>query len=132
MRTMDLAVQDHLSRRVEELIYHYVTAWRGSYTFTKFFTPSTFADETFMNSVMPHIKEVVAEKFIKQSPPMSGSEDFGYVTREVPGMFLILGAGHQGAFPMHNPNMVIDESVLHLGSALYANVALRWLEDQVK
>lgn len=44
----------------------------------------------------------------------------------------LLDAGKPSAFPMHNPNMTLDESVFPMGSALYANVAKRWLEDHSK
>lgn len=129
MRCLDIPVRDNLAARVETLIEHIVTAWRGKYHFTKFYTPSTYADPDLVRSVLPYLKEIVPEEKLLLKGPISGSEDFGYVTREVPGFFLILGGGSPSAFPMHNPNMVLDESVFHMGSALYAHVAKRWLED---
>jgi len=65
---------------------------------------------------------------VAQTPCMAGTEDFGYVTEQAPGMFLILGAGDESHAPMHNPGMTIDESVFSTGAALYANCAVEWLK----
>lgn len=63
---------------------------------------------------------------------MTGTEDFGYVTEQIPGMFLFLGAGKPGNAPLHSPRMVLDERVLPIGAAIYANLALQWLCDMAK
>ncbi len=47
-------------------------------------------------------------------PCMAGTEDFGYVTEQVPGMFAWLGVGSKESAPMHNPNMFVDEEMLPL------------------
>ena len=54
---------------------------------------------------------------LRQIPPMTGTEDFGYVTTEVPGMFIFFGAGKPGSAPLHSPQMVLDEDVLPAGAA---------------
>jgi len=41
--------------------------------------------------------------------------------------FLWLGAGGLAPFPLHNPNVLLDEDTLPVGSALLANCAIRWL-----
>ena len=61
--------------------------------------------------------------------PMTGTEDFGYVTEKVPGMFAFIGAGTPGNAPLHSPRMVLDESVLPVGAAVHANVAASWLRE---
>ena len=60
---------------------------------------------------------------------MTGTEDFGYVTQEIPGMFAFIGAGKPGNAPLHSPQMILDENVLPLGAAVYANAAVSWLEQ---
>ncbi|WP_371788061.1 M20/M25/M40 family metallo-hydrolase [Streptomyces griseoaurantiacus] len=62
--------------------------------------------------------------------PLTGSEDFSRVLAEVPGTFLALGALPEGADPAsaaynHSGRAVFDESVLPLGAALLAELALR-------
>jgi len=64
--------------------------------------------------------------------PVMGSEDFGFYMQRVPGAFLFLGQGTgAGEIPtnvsVHSPMFNMDESVLHLGTALHVHIALRSL-----
>lgn len=128
-RTFNRDVRSHLNQRVPEIIDHTVKMWRGDYTVTDFHTPSTFTDETFCKELEPFITEIVGRDNVSSMPCMAGTEDFGYITEHVPSMFAILGAGSSDNAPMHNPNMVLDESVFHLGAAVLANCAIQWLNN---
>lgn len=62
----------------------------------------------------------------------TGSEDFAYVSQEVPSIMFALAAGHPEdgyCYPQHHPKAKFDESVLPSGSAVYAYTTLRWLEE---
>ena len=66
------------------------------------------------------------------SSKSAGSEDFAYVSQEVPSIMLALAAGQPEKgyrYPQHHPMTKFDESVLPGGSAVYAWAALRWLEE---
>lgn len=66
------------------------------------------------------------------SSKSAGSEDFAYVSQEVPSIMLALASGQPEkgyGYPQHHPMVKFDESVLADGSAVYAYTALRWLED---
>ena len=128
LRTLDVASAKHLARRIPEVIDHYVKAWRAEYDLTVFHTPSTLSDVSLCREVVPYIREVVGEYRIHEIPAITGTEDFGYVTEKVPGMFVFIGAGRPGNPPLHSPKMVLDEDVLPVGAAVYANVAAAWLE----
>lgn len=130
LRTFDVEASEHLRRRIPELIDHYVSAWGGSYDITVFQTPCTYSDDGIVKEVLPSMKEIVGDEKVKEIPPMSGTEDFGYVTREVPGMFAFIGAGKKGNVPLHNAHMVLDEEVLPIGAAVYANTAVSWLKKK--
>ena len=67
-----------------------------------------------------------------KSSKTAGSEDFAYVSQEVPSLMLALAAGQPEkgyCYPQHHPMAKFDESVLPGGSAVYAWAALRWLQD---
>lgn len=132
LRTLDVAAGEHLKQRIPEVIDHYVKAWNGEYDLTIFHTPCTFSDEDLCRSLVPHIAEIAGDEKVCRIPPMTGTEDFGYVTSEVPGMFAFIGAGRPGNAPLHSPKMVLDEEVLPLGAAIHANVAVSWLEKYGK
>jgi hippurate hydrolase len=68
----------------------------------------------------------------KKSSQTAGSEDFAYVSQEVPAIMLALAAGQPEkgyGYPQHHPMVKFDEEVLTDGSAVYAYTALRWLEE---
>lgn len=61
-----------------------------------------------------------------------GSEDFAYVSQEVPSLMLALAAGEPDkgyGYPQHHPKVRFDESVLPIGAAVFAAAAIRWLEN---
>lgn len=58
-----------------------------------------------------------------------GAEDFSYMLERVPGAMVFLGCQVPGGGPLHSDRMMLDESVLALGSALHAAVALDLLSS---
>ena len=67
-----------------------------------------------------------------KAPKSTGSEDFAYVSQEVPSIMLALAAGQPSegyCYPQHHPKAKFDEAVLSSGSAVYAYTAMRWLEE---
>lgn len=66
---------------------------------------------------------------VQEIPAMTGTEDFVYVTEKIPGMFVFIGAGAAGNVPLHSPKMILDEKILPLGAAVYANIAVSWLRN---
>jgi amidohydrolase len=73
-----------------------------------------------------------ADRYVPQSNPDPGSEDFSYVLEQVPGAFISLGACPQGVDPdgapaNHSAEAVFDDAVLPDGAAVYAALALQTL-----
>lgn len=132
LRTQNVEAAEHLKQRIPEVIDCYVKAWKGTYDLTVFHTPCTYSDEKFCMQAVPLISEIVGADHVHQIPPMSGTEDFGYITSQVPGMFVFIGAGKPGNPPLHSPQMILDEAVLPVGAAVHAHVAASWLQQQCK
>ena len=68
----------------------------------------------------------------QKSSKSAGSEDFAYVSHEVPSIMLALAAGQPDKgyiYPQHHPMVKFDEEALAGGSAVYAYTAMRWLEE---
>lgn len=62
----------------------------------------------------------------------AGSEDFAYISHEVPSVMLALAAGQPQKgykYPQHHPMVRFDEDALTNGTAIYAYTAIRWLEE---
>lgn len=68
----------------------------------------------------------------RRSTKTAGSEDFAYISQEVPSVMLALAAGQPEKgylYPQHHPMVRFDEDALVNGSAVYAYTAMRWLEE---
>lgn len=81
----------------------------------------TFSTADFINS---------SEK--TKSSKSAGSEDFAYISHEVPSIMLALAAGQPQKgykYPQHHPMVKFDETALAYGSAIYAYTAMRWLSE---
>ena len=60
-----------------------------------------------------------------------GGEDFCYISREVPSVYLFAGCRNDALFqavPLHNPSFRLDDSILPRTAALFAYNALKLLE----
>ncbi len=57
-----------------------------------------------------------------------GAEDFSVFLGAIPGAFYYLGAQLNPKSTHHAPDFDIDDSVLHIGTALMAETALRFLQ----
>ena len=60
------------------------------------------------------------------------SEDFAYVSHEVPSLMLALAAGEPSkgyVYPQHHPKVKFDESVLSTGAAVFVDCALQYLRE---
>lgn len=132
MRSLDIPARDHIAKRVPELVDHIATMWRGTYKIAPFYTPSTYTDPDLIEEMAPELEKITGKENFIESPPASGAEDFGYITKVVPGMMIWLGAGGEDSFPLHNPNVIIDESVFKTGAALHATFAMKYLEKHQK
>lgn len=70
-------------------------------------------------------KTVVGEHgLMAMDHPSMGSEDFSYYLQQLPGCYVRFGArsGEQPYIPLHSPAFDIDEGVLEVGAAFFAEV----------
>jgi len=61
----------------------------------------------------------------------SGSEDFAYVSQQIPTIMVSLAAGSREeghSYPLHHPKVTFSEEALAVGTAVLTNTAIRWLE----
>lgn len=132
MRSYDQQTRDHLCQRIPEMIDHTVKAWRGEYHTIEFHTPTTYNNPQFIDEITPFLKHIVGAENVVDNGYLGGSEDFSYISQEVPSAFVVLGTGKEGEAPVHNPRMRQNEEIFKYGAALHANVAIEWLKQQHK
>ena len=75
---------------------------------------------------------LVGKENVITVPPSTGGEDFSFFSNIVPGVMVKLGTGNKEKgtdFPHHHEKFDIDEDMLEVGTALYAQFALNYLAN---
>ncbi len=92
--------------------------------------PVTVNDDGAAAEVLDIARGLVGpDRVVALSDPVMGAEDFSYIVDRVPGAMAFLGTrppgvGPAAVAPNHSNRMVLDESALATGVALYAATAL--------
>ena len=72
-------------------------------------------------------------KIATGKPSAGGSEDFAYVSQQIPTVMLSLAAGEPAAgytYPLHHPKTCFDESAMTNGVAALCYFAIRYLNEK--
>ena len=101
------------------------------------YCPCMVVDHALAGNAMTYMTELVGQGAMDMSKLTGGkagggSEDFAFVSHEVPtvSMFLSAGNAKEGyAYGQHHPKVKFDDSILYEGSAAYSWFALRWLSE---
>lgn len=97
--------------------------------------PATVNDPSETDFAAGVVTELLGdERHVRLSAPMTASEDFSRVLQAVPGSFIFLGASTKGTDTStvaynHSAYALFDDSVLADGAALYAELAIRRLQE---
>jgi len=101
--------------------------------------PSTVNDEEVSTIAKQALyeafnKEIILDmgSIIPNGGKMMGSEDFSFVSQEVPSIMMGLSAGNSNegyVYPMHHPKVKFDEKTLSLGAAGLTSIALKMLKE---
>lgn len=145
IRTYDEEIRTFLKNRLVEVAQHTAEAFRAKAQVT--FgggCPTLWNQAELVASVKQYTKELLGEEWAVAPEDFqaasgknfqkkgSGSEDFAYVSRQVPTVMLTLAAGQPEKgyiYPQHHPKVMFDESILVSGCVVYAYNAMRWLEE---
>ncbi|SFC00663.1 hippurate hydrolase [Polaromonas sp. OV174] len=141
VRTFKPEVQDFVERRLSELCTAVAQGFGATATVTyERIYPATInspAEYTLAASVADQL--VGPENVVRDLEPSMGSEDFSFMLKVKPGAYLRLGQGEQlpdgqggliggvGSRFLHNSCYDFNDSVLPLGSALFAGIVERSL-----
>lgn len=133
IRTYDEAVREKVKERVSQIAGGIAAAYRAAAE-VSFGSgcPTLVNDPQLCAAALRYAQELLGDTAAFSAADFSGrgggSEDFAYISHAVPSVMLSLAAG--GKYPQHHPAVTFDEAVLPIGAALYANMALRWLNEQ--
>lgn len=130
VRTFDLAVQDLIERRMEEVVRHTTAAAGATYEFAfERGVPVTVNDRALGERMLPTLARVVGAENVKTLPPTGGAEDFAYFAQEVPGFYFRLGTTRPGTTSggLHTPTMTADDASVPVGIRAMTALVLDYL-----
>jgi amidohydrolase len=135
IRSFDEGMRDDIHERVTTLAEAIARGNRaGCKVCVQKNYPVTVNDPALTSAMLPTLQRVGGTA-LKHIDKITGSEDFSFFQREVPGLFVFLGVTPPGQDlqttpPNHSPLFQADEAGLLTGLRLLAHLACDWLEAQ--
>jgi hippurate hydrolase len=145
LRAFDENVRKHIKLRLTEICTGISKTFRGraEVTFTSG-CPTLLNDDSLSKEISNYCKELLGRtmafsqadltNMAKQNAKTvkaTGSEDFSYISQEIPSVMVAIAAGNSESgfqYPLHHPKVTFDETVLAYGAGIYAYTAIQWLE----
>ncbi len=133
IRTFDSKEREKLLARIKEACSCIGDFHRLTISFENFNAfPPLINSSNEVSMARESAAEIIGENNITTGKPIMSGEDFAYYLQDVPGAFIFLGnynAEKGITHPHHNSRFDVDESILHVGSALLANIAVNYLNE---
>ena len=125
-----------IRKRMTEIAQGVATAFRctAEVEFSDY-CPCMVVDKALAADALIYMTDLLGQGAMDMTPITGGkagggSEDFAFVSHEVPtvSMFISAGSSKDGyLYGQHHPKVRFDDSILFEGSAAYSYFALRWL-----
>ena len=134
IRSFDEAMRDEIHERVTTLAESVSRGSRaGCRVCIRKDYPVTVNDPALTEAMLPTLQRVAGADKVTLMPKVTGSEDFSFFQRLVPGLFVFLGttpegSDHTTAAPNHSPRFFVDERCLVTGVRTLAHLACDFLE----
>ena len=134
IRTFDEEMRDDIHERVTYLAEAISRSARAGCTVCiKKNYPVTVNDPALTEAMRPTLARVAGPTHLALVPKVTGSEDFSFFQRVVPGLFIFLGVTPEDkdvskAAPNHSPRFFIDERCLVTGVRALSHLAADFLQ----
>lgn len=132
LRTFKPEVREHLISRIREMTEGIAKAYRVRFEIEELSNvPAVVNDNEMNQEVVESIHSLDDTTKVLPLYHVMGSEDFAFFSEKVKSSYFCIGAGVEDKnkwVAHHNPKIVFTEKCLPLGAAVYAKVAMDWLE----
>ena len=139
LRTFDEELRLTIKDRMKEIVEHISKAYRckGELRFISGCPALENASSVveLAKNVLPEVigaDKVFSLDDMPNQPRQMGSEDFAYVSQEIPTVLLGLASNdgrESEAYPVHHPKMMVNEEIIPYGVAAHVSMAINWLKD---
>lgn len=134
IRARDQKVREYAKKRLEEITAAVAAAF-GAGAQVEYLhsgVPPMVNDQKLLDQVKGYVDHMLGEGTCYELPKMTGSEDFSVVSQKTPSLLLWIGTGsEEEGYPygVHDPRVTFNEDMIPVMAAIYAETAMRWLED---
>ena len=141
IRTYDEKTRAYLKERMTAIAKNVAEAFRASAEVSYGSgCPTLVNDKDLSEKVTGYLKDLLGANRAFTTAELNGgkpargggSEDFAYVSHEVPSLMLALAAGEPSKgypYPQHHPKVKFDERVLSTGAAVFVDCAINYLRE---
>jgi len=134
VRYMKRDLGPFIKRRITEIAESVASGMRAKAKVDYHFGyPPLVNDEDITNRVRASAAKVVGAGNVVPAGTTMGAEDMSYYLERIPGTFFAIGSGNEAkgiVYPNHHPKFDLDEDVLYLGSAIFAQACLDFLGEE--
>jgi len=122
LRYFDKAVGALMKRRLDEVAQGIAATYGGAacVEYDDNFVPLVNDAEATGVALAVAAQVVGPERVHADAPPLTGSEDFAFMTERVPGSYVLVGAG-PGAMP-HNPGYDFNDAILTVAASYFCRL----------
>jgi len=128
-RALSQKTHKKIKARIQEICEHVAKGMRGEVSFEfREGIPPVVNDREMTDKLRKAAGEIVGGERVREiMEPTMGGEDMACFMEKVPGTFFFLPSfASADSYGHHHPKFDIDESVLWIGSATFAQFALTW------
>lgn len=136
LRTYNNDERTYIKKRIIEMSEHISKAFRSDVDVTfpshaPVFMNDNDLTQIFKESLQDIIPEGLLVGPMSLPTPVMGSEDFAYISQEIPSILIYLGAGDSRngeIYGVHSPYVVFNEDCILNGVKAHVFGAIKWLE----
>lgn len=138
VRAFSEEVQDLIERRMRQIAESTCGAYGAAceFEYRRGYPPTVnhASEAQFVHEVLCNL---VGAHNVQKSELMMNSEDFGYLMRETPGCYFLIGNGDgshrllghgEGPCMTHNPSYDFNDSLIPLGGTMWVRLAEAWFK----
>jgi len=132
IRTLNNEIRNTMEQRLKRIFEGITQSSNATFDLRyNYGYPATINDKRVTEIVKESLSNLLGVNNIVEIKPTLAGEDFSYYLQKVPGTYLVLGIYNEKLgyiFPTHNPKFNLNENILPIGTAAFAESALTLLK----
>ncbi len=133
MRTFSDETRNYLKERMPEVAEGIAKVFRAEAKLTFLSdVPPLYNNPELTEKTRTWAKEALGDNLeVREFTPLQASEDFAFVSQEVPTTYFFMGMAKEGVdrYAVHHPNVVFNEEMMPYGAAVFCESAINWLKE---